>query len=319
MSAGPEKENPQSGETAGNLKTDVQITEINDTASPTEKQASFLDAPVSLFPNSWKIDQPVSFTLFKSDNDILTKRYTKSEDNIIVKTPSAQMTRGWADRITTDFSNIGKGLKDADEKTAWGYGLFDAVRGERVRIVTKAKEKGSAISRSLKHFKYPPGVPALCMFDHDFNLRGRSFTPEEFVSILADSYAPFADAAYWCRGSVSAGVHLAGEEPKPAKSFHVWFAVLDAADIQRFCTILFKLLWLAGFGFLDISGAGICLVRALFDGSVASPERLDFIAPPRVGDGFSGHRRKPSTAPAHTSTPIYYPISPKSRRRSISA
>jgi hypothetical protein len=86
---------------------------------------------------------------------------------------------------------------------------------------------------------------------------------------------------------VSAGVHRAGEEPKPKPGFHVYLPVTNAADIPRFGDVLGKRLWLAGHGFIALAKNGALLERTLVDGAVFSPERLDFAGLPWiVGEGL---------------------------------
>jgi hypothetical protein len=48
--------------------------------------------------------------------------------------------------------------------------------------------------------------------------------------------------------------------------------------LPELADVLFKRMWLGGHGYIVISRAGSMLVRSIFDASVFSPERLDFVA-----------------------------------------
>jgi hypothetical protein len=230
---------------------------------------------------------PVTFTVFTS-TAILSKRYNLDASDNIVKTPAAQMTSGTAQRITMDFSEFRKALADADERTAFGYGLHDEAFGEKVKITVKGKENESKgiLSRSQKYLQYRPR-PGILMNDHDPHPRGPAVTPDELQEILAGILPGFADAASWVRASLSADVHRPGEQPQSGKGFHIYNAVTDASDIPRFGEVLSKRMWLAGYGYIAISAAGTFLVRSILDAAVCGSERLDFTGRPVVGEGLA--------------------------------
>jgi len=232
--------------------------------------------------------KPVSFTIFTSSQP-LSKRYALKDNGGIEKTPAANMTTGRARRVSLDFAQFGAELGKASERVAFGYGLHDAeAHGEAVKIAVAAKAdpaKG-VLARTREYFDYRAG-PGVVMIDHDPHTDGPAATPEELRGILAAVCPAFAGAACWARGSLSSGVHLEGEAPAPKPGFHLYFPVADAADIPRFGGALFKRLWLAGHGFIALSGAGSFLVRSVIDGAVFDGERLDFVGKPMAGPGVA--------------------------------
>lgn len=232
------------------------------------------------------LDLPVSFTIFRSSG-ILSKRYDLDARGAAVKTPAAQMTSGTAQQVRMDFPEFGKCLADADERTAFGYGLYDEAFGDQVKITVKGKENESkrVLSRTRKYFEYRR-TPGIAMHDHDPHPRGQSVTPDELQRILAGILPGFRDAARWTRGSLSSGVHRPDGQPQSGKGFHLYTPVLDASDIPRFGEVLFKRLWLKGNGYIASSAAGTFLTRAILDSTVYSPERLDFTGKPVVGEGL---------------------------------
>lgn len=229
----------------------------------------------------------VSFTIFKS-GDVLSKTFGLDPTRNIIKTPAAQMFAGTAQWVSLDFWDFGKVLSDADDKTAFGYGLHDSEAfGEHVKITVSGRKNESkrVLSRTQKYFEYR-AQPGILMNDHDPNPCGPSVTAGELQAILENIFPPFTGAACCVRGSLSSGVHRPGEQPQPGKGFHIYSPVQDASDIPRFGTVLFKRLWLAGHGYIAISAAGTFLIRSILDASVYSPERLDFVGRPVVGEGL---------------------------------
>jgi hypothetical protein len=230
----------------------------------------------------------VSFTLLKSPEP-LSKRFDLEEGGGIVKIPAANMTQGRARRVLLDFAQFGAALTRAGEREAFCYGLHDAAaHGEAVQIAIAAKADPArgVLARTREFFDYRPG-PGVVMIDHDPHPDGPAVTPEALRDILAAVCPAFAGAACWVRGSLSAGVHLEGEAPKPGRGFHLYLAAADAADIPRFGRALFRRLWLAGHGYIALSGAGSFLVRAVIDEAVFAGERLDFTGCPIVGPGLA--------------------------------
>ena len=225
----------------------------------------------------------VTFSRFESSAP-LSKSFAMDSDGKLVKTAAANMTTGRAVRVSLPFAEFGPALAAANDHTAFGYGLHDATHGEAVKlaIAVKANPANGILARTREYFDYRP-EPGVLMLDHDPNADGPAVSPEELRGLLAAVFPAFYDVAAWERGSLSAGVHRAGEAPRPGRGFHVYFPVVDASDIPRFGKVLFKRLWLAQYGFIAISGAGSFLVRTVIDGAVFDGERLDFVGKPVIG------------------------------------
>lgn len=223
----------------------------------------------------------VVFTKFTS-KESLSKRYW-FEGNAIHKKAAAQMTHGEAERVTMPFPKFAEALSCANDKQSFGYGTSSFNFADKVKIVTKSKEQPdkNIISRTQDYFKYPEGAGIL-MLDHDPSDYGKTFTPDELMAVLTAIDPTIALAARIIRGSVSAGVHLVGEQPKAGKGFHVYVAVANAADVPRYGKLLFDRLWLAGHGYIALSASGATLLRTPIDAAVFSPERLDFVGKPII-------------------------------------
>jgi Family of unknown function (DUF5906) len=69
---------------------------------------------------------------------------------------------------------------------------------------------------------------------------------------------------------------LTGQEYASSGRLHVYVTVCDGEDIERFLKALHERLWLAGFGWIMLGGAGQLLERSPVDRVCGTPERLVF-------------------------------------------
>ena len=78
--------------------------------------------------------------------------------------------------------------------------------------------------------------------------------------------------------STSAGLYRGdtGERLSGSDGLHVYVAVQDGTDIERFLKALHERCWLAGFGWLMVGAGGQLLERSIVDRMVGAPERLVF-------------------------------------------
>ena len=120
------------------------------------------------------------------------------------------------------------------------------------------------------------------MIDHDPNEYGQTFTFDELLAALVSVHPEIETAARIIRGSVSAGVHVAGDAPRTDKGFHLYMPVVDATSLSEYGALLTDRLWLAGFGFIALGNRGQMLERSCIDSAVFSPERLDFVGKPII-------------------------------------
>jgi hypothetical protein len=72
----------------------------------------------------------------------------------------------------------------------------------------------------------------------------------------------------------------ATSEDPAAPRVHIYVAVKDSGDIERFLKTLHERCWLAGFGWLMVGAGGQLLDRSIVDRMVGAPERLVFEGAP---------------------------------------
>src|SRR5262249_38256391 len=83
-------------------------------------------------------------------------------------------------------------------------------------------------------------------------------------------------AARIMRRSTSAGLFGRTPEGGCPVPTHVYAAVQDGTDVERFLKTLHARCWFAGFGWMMVGAGGQLLERSIVDRMVGAPERLAF-------------------------------------------
>jgi hypothetical protein len=227
----------------------------------------------------------IIFTHYES-TDPLSKQY-ELENGFIKKEANAKMYQGTASRTTISFDKFHVALESASANEAFGYGTFEKKYPDKVEIVVKGKENYAEdiISRSKENLNY--GGPGILMIDYDPSEYGPSMSEHSLIGALIDTHSDIEKSARIIRGSISAGVHIAGELPKTDTGLHLYFPVTNTTDLQKYGETLLDRLWLQGWGYIALGKNGCLLERTCIDGSVFSPERLDFVGKPLIiGSGL---------------------------------
>ena len=250
-----------------------------------------------------------SFTLFRKDKGILTKRMKLENGQLVKDASECRMSRGRAETVTLAPEQFGAFLQGLKPNQAIAHGICGH---RKAQIVSKAKENGARpandglpiIARTKEHFHYPEG-PGVMMLDHD-KARANSvalddkalqaYSPDRLVEIISSFFPKIIEAAYVSACSTSSCIYSTetGEELRgKGAGFHLYLFPNNAADGPRFLSVLGKRLVLAGYGRVEISRAGALLERTLADLLVGSPERLDFVAGAICDKGLEQRRPEP--------------------------
>jgi len=220
----------------------------------------------------------ISFSLYTSNNGILTKtKYPNSEGGIETIVGNL-LSSGTVETISIPFQDFPSFIRGCKHNQAIGHGVCDYGHAD---IVSSWKFNGQpqTVTRTKEFFKYPDG-PGIGMFDHDPKPGQTPLSPDDLKEIISSIYPPFAAVATVYTPSTSScifakdGTELSGI----SAGFHLYFPVKNATCLPEFADILFKRLCLAGHGYAFITRPGRVSLRTIFDASVFSPERLDFVA-----------------------------------------
>ena len=168
---------------------------------------------------------------------------------------------------------------------AIALGALRAGLADQVQVVTKQKLNGApnAIARTGADIVYRKGAAGIgaARFRHQGHARGRRRRAAQhggywpaLVAVLPD----VADLARVTRRSTSAGLFRSdtGKQLPGSDGVHIYVAVQDGTDIERFLKTLHARCWLAGFGWMMVGAGGQLLERSIVDRMVGAPERLVF-------------------------------------------
>jgi len=220
----------------------------------------------------------VRFTLLTNAEGLLTKTIKPDGLGGIVKTPAANMYAGMAEEIEIPFAELGQHIRSLEPNQAIAHGLTGHRRVNVVSAESFAGQPGT-ITRTKEFFRYSPG-PGLGLFDHDPKEGQAALTPDELINATCEAWPGFAELPTICTPSTSACIYdLAGNQlTGSGAGFHLYFLYPRADQLPELADRLFKRLWLLGHGYIFLSKSGAMLPRTIFDKTVFSPERLDFVA-----------------------------------------
>ena len=223
----------------------------------------------------------------------LTKRISLNGDGSTKSDGSGcLMPRGTAVRTPiagiAELAGLIAGLRP-DQAIALGALRSDLP--DQVSVVTKEKLKQHAapdvIARTADSIQFRSGQPGFVLLDYDTkgmpaDVEARLKERGKYWTALCEVLPGLSGASYTKRRSTSAGLSRTdtGESLPGSKGLHIYVAVKDSADIERFLKTLHERCWLAGFGWLMVGAGGQLLDRSIVDRMVGAPERLVFEGAP---------------------------------------
>ncbi|WMC09570.1 hypothetical protein PU634_10620 [Oceanimonas pelagia] len=238
---------------------------------------------------------------------LLTKRITLQDGRAVSDATECKMTNGVANRVDIALEALPYLLQQLGHHQAITSGWVNDDHTDEHQIIARAKFQDrswqlpvhrqgdiSYATRTLDSM-HQKGL-SLLPIDYDYNDEAPINSPEELVQKLEAVIPGLSQYAHVVSYSSSSGIYHAetGECLKPAKSFHLFFAMVDGDDLTRIRDVLNKRLSLAGLGRITLSRSGAKLERHLIDCAVFSPERLLFEADPVLGEGLVQRRPVPS-------------------------
>lgn len=230
------------------------------------------------------------FTILTAYNTTLAKDISLNEHGGLFKRASAQMTDGQYEVCEVadlnELRRVTDGLQ-SNQCLTWGV-----PKGARVGVVGDVCTQGNelarasgAIPRDREHFEWPAGRGIL-MLDHD-GMPDRKVSITEFQDILVQAVPALAGAPRLGRLSGSAGIQrIDGTVLSGSHKHRTLVAVDDARLNKELGQAIEAAMWANGYGWCEVSKSGQRLKRCAVDTAVWQPERLDFAAPPTLGDGL---------------------------------
>ena len=233
----------------------------------------------------------IELTSFTKANGPLTKRISLAPDGVVKSDGSACiMARGSAHRLQVgDVGDLAGLIEHVQSNQALALGMLRPGLPDRVTIVTKRKLASvpDAIARTGNEIIYRKRQPAFALLD--FDQKGLPASIADAINargglwpVLLSIVPALRTSAHVVRSSTSSGLFRAdtGEQLPGSGGLHIFVAVWDGDDIERFLKTLHERCWLAGFGWFTVGAGGQLLERSIIDRMVGAPERLVFEGPP---------------------------------------
>lgn len=219
----------------------------------------------------------MQLSVFTSETP-LSKTFRPGPDGV-EKLPGGKLSRGFVERKTflglDDFAQYIGGLNGIN---ALAYGV---PKHDYARVLSR-KESGSekggdlpVILRTRQNFSWPTGE-GVFMLDHDVRKDGQVISSAQLLAALHQACPELSSAPTLLMHSASSHIYEGDKVLTGQAGMRVYIRVKSASDIPRAGKALFKRLWLAGFGYIEIGKSGSLYEKTLIDRSVWDPERLDF-------------------------------------------
>ncbi|UWR04736.1 virulence-associated E family protein [Ruegeria conchae] len=189
-------------------------------------------------------------------------------------------------RSPGEFADLLNGL-DSSQAITLGVVKDDPLNGTVWGVVADHAVMPGVISRTQKFFTHQIGQGVMLI---DFDQKQmpdkvrKAVTTHGAEKLIFGQIPGTSNAAYVMRNSTSFGLKntATGQTFDGSGGFHLYLMVLDATDIPRALSVLYKRLWLAGYGWHMVGKRGALHDRTLVDQSVGGPERLIFEGPPII-------------------------------------
>jgi hypothetical protein len=228
----------------------------------------------------------------------LSKRIYINGDGKVVSDGSAcTMSAGTASRVRfQSLPEVAGFISKMPSTDAIALGrLRDDLDGV-LRLTTQAKlaslngnAPATLIARTANFIRYQPGQPAVVLIDIDTKgmpdaVKARVAAAGGFWPALCSVLPSLATTARIVRNSTSSGLSRidTGETFPGSGGQHIYLAIADGADAERFLYALHERCWLAGIGWHMVGAGGQLLDRSLVDRMVHAAERLVFEGAPVV-------------------------------------
>lgn len=209
----------------------------------------------------------------------LSKAFRLDTQGQLAKMPGGQLMDGTAKRLRlADVQELAQLIQSLTPADALVYGIaaHDFARVVAQRLLDTVVQNGGPplVARTRQFFSYPSEV-AVLMLDYD-QPGTTGLTSTQFREIIYSVAPTMRHAPHLVTPSASSFIFHGDQCLRGPSGIRLLVEVADGTDIPRTGEALFKRLWLAGHGYIEVSQAGSLLVRGPIDASVWQPERLDF-------------------------------------------
>lgn len=193
-----------------------------------------------------------------------------------------------------EFNDV---IKTLSQHQCLVYGLCDSPQAKVVSRRALSYEQRNnpgqpVVTRTLDDFSW--GInPGIWFIDYDPKNKFDALNMEGLRHNLILAIPELAKVPMLIRHSSSSFINkTTGEVVYAEGGKRVYIPVDKPAEIQTLSQLLFDRCWLSGSGWHKISKDGKLLERGLNDLAVCSPERIDYAALPKLGEGLEFAKEK---------------------------
>lgn len=236
-----------------------------------------------------------SLTVFTSQvPETITKVYTLI-DGALSQVEGEHMREGIAHTVEVkSAAQLASLLQTLGHNQALSYGLtgHESIKTFSENELLKRGTPAGAITRTKDNMSWSDGA-GLMLLDYDPRDDAPALTSDELLAALATISPEFNTCArvWWC--SASSHIYHGDKELRGLRGQRVYPFVKDARDIPRAGKVLFKRLWLAGYGYIKIHKNGTTGARTIIDGEVWQTNRIDYASGAKCLNGLDQRRGDP--------------------------
>ena len=230
----------------------------------------------------------MKLSVLSNGNGALNKTIDVDENDKIIKTHPTPMTGGLIRHYDINLSDLPNGLAKMNEGQSLCHGVVKGSKDGNQHNIVSARQHSlnpqpGEVSRTIDCIEFKGSHLSMLDHDPDEQCPHTYLSPSVLVSVLAGIDSQWKDAGTCVVQSTSAGLSLDGNPVSVNNyGYHLYFEAENAEKIKEYMTAIFKLTVIAGHGWIKLSSNGAMNIRSCFDGSVFSPERVDFTAPPTL-------------------------------------
>jgi hypothetical protein len=258
------------------------------------------------------VTKAFEIAVFTKKGGPLTKRISLAEDGTVNSDGSAcRMASGTANRAPiAGVTELAALIGQLESDQAIVLGALRRGLPNQVKVTTKVKLKNGVthdiIARTAEDLVYRDGQPAFALLDTDAKgmpdaIAARIEQAGGVWQALLSVLPELEGVARIERRSTSSGLSRSDtkEQLPGSENSHIYIAVKDGADVERFLKGFHERCWLAGLGWLMVGKSGALLERSPIDRMVFGPERLVFEgAPLLIKPIVQDHERRRPVATA---------------------
>lgn len=266
----------------------------------------------------------MKLSILTNKNGALGKTIDVDTSGKLIKTHPDPMHSGTILHRDISLSELPAGLAKLNGHRALVHGVVKGSEDTQRHIIVSVKDHNTtpingSVSRSLDCIEYEGNHLSMLDHDPDDQCPHSYLAPSELLHLLAKIDKQWENVAHCVFQSTSSGIRLDDKSVTVDNpGYHLYFEAKCAEKLKEYMTAVFKRTVINGHGWIKLSSNGAMNIRSCFDGSVYSPERIDFTAAPTLkSERLTQDRPAPEYFPGNVIDCSVIPVVDDSRYQEI--